>query len=129
RLVPNAERYLKPPADMAAIFHDEPGAVARTGDLADRLQYTMADLGYRFPDYPVPAGETQATFLRRMVDIGARDRYRPYHDRARARSHREAEPGRLFPHRLGHRQLLPGARRARAGARQRRQQRRLLQPR
>ena len=34
------------------------------GELADRLQYTMADLGYRFPDYPVPPGETQASFLR-----------------------------------------------------------------
>src|SRR5205085_4644425 len=49
RLAVNAERYLKPPADMAALFADHPGAVARTRELADRLQYTMADLGYRFP--------------------------------------------------------------------------------
>jgi error-prone DNA polymerase len=91
RLAPNAERYLKPPADMAALFGDRPDAVARTGELADRLQYTMADLGYRFPDYPVPPGETQATFLRQMVEIGARERYRPYHDRARAQIARELD--------------------------------------
>src|SRR5262249_52097531 len=48
RLAPNAERYLKAPADMAALFRDMPDAVARTRELADRLQYTMADLGYRF---------------------------------------------------------------------------------
>ena len=91
RLAPNAERFLKPPADMAALFCDHPGAVARTGELADRLQYTMADLGYRFPDYPVPSGETQSSFLRHIADAGARGRYRPYHDRARAQIARELD--------------------------------------
>jgi error-prone DNA polymerase len=91
RLAPNAERYLKPRAEMAALFHDMPDAVARTSELAARLQYTMADLGYRFPDYPVPPGESQATFLRKITDIGARERYRPYHDRARAQIARELD--------------------------------------
>ena len=91
RLAPNAERYLKSPADMAALFGDLPDAVARSGELADRLQYTMADLGYRFPDYPVPSGETQASFLRKMVEVGARERYRPLHDRARAQLARELD--------------------------------------
>jgi len=91
RLAPNAERYLKTPADMAALFADRPDAVARTRELADRLQYTMADLGYRFPDYPVPDGETQASFLRKITDVGARERYRPYHDRARAQIARELD--------------------------------------
>jgi len=91
RLAPNAERYLKPPGEMAALFGDRPDVVARTEELADRLQYTMADLGYRFPDYPVPPGETQASFLRRMTEVGARDRYRPYHDRARAQIARELD--------------------------------------
>ena len=91
RLVPNGERYLKAPADMAALFSDRPDAIGRTRELAGRLQYTMADLGYRFPDYPVPPGETQATFLRRIVGVGARERYRPYHDRARAQIARELD--------------------------------------
>ncbi len=75
QLAPNAERYLKAPADMAALFRDRPDAIARTSELGDRLQYTMADLGYRFPDYPVPPGETQASFLRQITDIGALQRY------------------------------------------------------
>src|SRR5215216_5668051 len=52
RLAANAERYLKPRDEMAALFDDCPAVVARSGELADRLQYTMADLGYRFPTYP-----------------------------------------------------------------------------
>jgi error-prone DNA polymerase len=91
RLAPNAERYLKAPADMAARFGDREDAVARTHELADRLQYTMADLGYRFPDYPVPPGETQSSFLRKIAEVGARERYRPYHDRARAQIGRELD--------------------------------------
>ena len=55
------------------------------------MQFTMADLGYRFPDYPVPPGETQATFLRKITEVGARERYRPYADRARAQIARELD--------------------------------------
>ena len=89
RLAPNAERYLKPPAEMAALFADHPAALSATVELADRIQYSMADLGYRFPDYPVPAGETAHSFLRALTLVGARERYRPFHDRARAQIERE----------------------------------------
>ena len=75
RLAPNAERYLKPREEMRTLFSDHPDAIARTCELAGRLRYTMADLGYRFPDYPVPSGETQMSFLRKMTEVGARERY------------------------------------------------------
>jgi error-prone DNA polymerase len=91
RLASNAERYLKAPAEMAALFRDHEAAVARTGELADRLQFTMKDLGYRFPDYPVAPGETQSSFLRHLADAGARDRFRPYHDGARVQMARELD--------------------------------------
>jgi error-prone DNA polymerase len=91
KLARNAERYLKPPEDMARLFHDLPETVAATRALSDRLQYTMADLGYRFPEYPVPPGETATSFLRKLADLGARERYRPYHDRARAQIARELD--------------------------------------
>ncbi len=91
KLALNAERFLKPREQMAELFRDIPEAVAGTAALADRLRFTMADLGYRFPDYPVPAGETMASFLRKMTEVGARERYRPYHDRARAQIARELD--------------------------------------
>src|SRR5262249_37084526 len=76
RLSCNAERYLKTPAQMAKLFADLPEALAASGELADRLSYTMADLGYQFPEYPVPPGETMASFLRKIALAGARERYR-----------------------------------------------------
>ena len=91
RLSWNAERYLKPADAMARLFTDVPEAIAGTRALADRLEYTMADLGYRFPDYPVPPGESMASFLRKIAQAGARERYRPYHDRARAQISRELD--------------------------------------
>ena len=59
--------------------------------LAERLEYTMADLGYRFPQYPVPDGGTEIAFLRQITEVGARERYRPYHDKARAQIARELD--------------------------------------
>ncbi len=91
RLARNAERYLKPREEMAQLFREWPAAVASTEAIAERVAYTMADLGYRFPDYPVPPGETHASFLRKLTDLGARERYRPYHDRARAQIARELD--------------------------------------
>jgi len=91
RLTWNAERYLKSPEAMARLFSDMPDALAATRDLADRLTYTMADLGYRFPDYPVPPGETMPSFLRKIAQAGARERYRPYDDRARRQVERELD--------------------------------------
>ena len=89
RLTCNAERYLKSPDAMARLFADMPDALAGTRELADRISYTMADLGYKFPDYPVPHGETMASFLRKITQAGARERYRPYDDKARRQIERE----------------------------------------
>ncbi|HAK56160.1 MAG TPA: error-prone DNA polymerase, partial [Acidobacteria bacterium] len=91
RLARNAERYLKPPGEMARLFHDLPETLQASEALAERLQYTMADLGYRFPDYPVPPDETMASFLRKITEVGARERYRPYHERARRQIARELD--------------------------------------
>ena len=91
RLSRNAERYLKSPEVMAQLFADRPDALAGTTALAERLEYTMASLGYRFPAYPVPDGETEMSFLRYITDAGARDRFRPYHDKARAQIGRELD--------------------------------------
>jgi error-prone DNA polymerase len=90
-LARNAERYLKSPETMAALFADRPDALAGTMALAERLEYTMADLGYRFPTYPVPPGETEMSFLRHIAQAGARDRFRPFHDKARAQITRELD--------------------------------------
>ncbi|HUI42828.1 MAG TPA: error-prone DNA polymerase [Terriglobia bacterium] len=88
-LTPNAERHLKPPAEMARLFADLPEAVANTVELSARLEFTLRDLGYEFPSYPVPEGETQISFLRRRTAEGALGRYGPENDRATRQLERE----------------------------------------
>src|SRR2546428_2782351 len=85
----NAARHLKSPAAMARLFRDRPEAVARTEEPSARLGFTLADLGYEVPRYPVPEGETTFSFLRKRTDEGARLRYRPYHEKARQQIERE----------------------------------------
>jgi error-prone DNA polymerase len=63
RLPMNAERWLKPPAEMRALFRDLPAAVRATRAIAERCRFTLADLGYAFPSYPAPAGETEQSHL------------------------------------------------------------------
>jgi error-prone DNA polymerase len=85
----NAERHLKPASEMHRLFGGLPEALRNSVELSARLEFTLADLGYRFPPYPVPSGETMDSFLHRRVDEGARLRYRPYHERARRQIERE----------------------------------------
>jgi error-prone DNA polymerase len=91
RLARNAERYLKTPDAMTRLFIDRPDAISGAEALAERLEYSMADLGYQFPRYPVPGGDTEIAFLRQITDVGARERYCPYHEKARAQITRELD--------------------------------------
>jgi error-prone DNA polymerase len=75
RLARNSEHFMKSGATMERLFADCPEAVANTGELALRLGFTLKDLGYRFPEYPLPRGETPIGFLRELAHAGARTRY------------------------------------------------------
>jgi error-prone DNA polymerase len=74
-LAKNSECHLKRFQSMERLFADIPEALLQTRTLAARLSYTLADLGYEFPPYPVPEGETMNSFLRRQTAKGARSRY------------------------------------------------------
>jgi error-prone DNA polymerase len=74
-LATNSERYLKSARAMSQLFADLPEAIHNTVTLSSRLQFTLKDLGYEFPKYPVPQGETMTSFLRARTDEGARRRY------------------------------------------------------
>src|SRR5438874_4546860 len=74
-LTQNAERYLKRDRQMRAIFADLPEAIENTSRLAERLTFSLENLGYEFPEYPVPAGHTMDSFLRTIVWFGAQQRY------------------------------------------------------
>ena len=76
----NSARALRPAREMAALFRDIPEAIANTGIVSQRLEFTLDRLGYEFPRYPVsegetPEGETMDSFLARRVEEGVRKRY------------------------------------------------------
>src|SRR5437879_6499986 len=70
RLSGNAERGLRGPVAMARAFADLPDALATTGELALRLQFTLKDLGSRFPDSPLPPGQSALEHLRELTGHG-----------------------------------------------------------
>jgi len=74
-LARNSERHLKSSEEMSQLFADVPEAIANTVELSSQLQFKLSDLGYEFPRYPVPEGETMNSFLRQRTDEGARWRY------------------------------------------------------
>jgi error-prone DNA polymerase len=89
RLAANRERHLKGAAEMARLFADRPAARAGSYELAQQLDFTLADLGYRFPDYPVPPGETPMSYLRHITWNSARSRFRPLTGRSQDQIEKE----------------------------------------
>jgi error-prone DNA polymerase len=71
----NSNRGLQPARRMVERFRDLPEAIANTRIVSERLDFTLDNLGYEFPRFPVPEGETMDSFLARRVDEGVRNRY------------------------------------------------------
>jgi error-prone DNA polymerase len=76
----NGGRHLRSAQEMAALFRDVRGTVENTVHLSSRLNFELSDLGYEFPRYPVPDGETMDSFLRKRVAEGVERRYGPKND-------------------------------------------------
>jgi error-prone DNA polymerase len=73
---PNAEHGLKSPHTFAALFHDDPTAVTRTREIAERCSFSLAELRYRYPSEKLPDGTNSSQWLRRLTFEGARERFR-----------------------------------------------------
>ena len=75
RLEANAERYLKPPVEMARLFRDAPEALAATQSLLSRVEFSLGDLKYEYPDEPVPEGWMSQSWLEHLTWREAKARY------------------------------------------------------
>ena len=71
----NAERYLKSPEQMETLFANVPEAVCRTLEIADRIDFSLDQLSYEYPEELAPEGQTPNEHLRRLTWVGARKRY------------------------------------------------------
>ncbi|MBV9391701.1 MAG: DNA polymerase III subunit alpha, partial [Verrucomicrobia bacterium] len=88
-LEPNAERYLKHGRAMAELFSDLPHAVANTLAISSEISFTLDNLGYEFPRFPVPTGETMDSYLQKVTWQEANKRYSIITPKVRAQIERE----------------------------------------
>ena len=74
-LCKNSLRHLRSTREMLDLFRDIPEAISNTRIVSERLEFTLNNLGYEFPRYPIPEGETVDSFLSKRVDDGISKRY------------------------------------------------------
>ncbi|MGA8086620.1 MAG: error-prone DNA polymerase [Terracidiphilus sp.] len=71
----NALCHLRSSREMSDLFRDIPEAIANTRIVSERLEFTLNNLGYEFPRYPVTDGDTMDSFLAKRIDEGICKRY------------------------------------------------------
>ena len=72
-----SEHYLKTAEQMRHLFPDDdfPRACDNTLWIAERAEVDLQFGQILLPQFPVPSGETEVTYLRKLVETGARERY------------------------------------------------------
>ena len=75
RLRANGDHQLLAPEAFLRLYEDQPEAVRRTLEIAERCQFNLSELDYRYPDEPLPAGKTSSQWLRELAYEGAQQKY------------------------------------------------------
>jgi error-prone DNA polymerase len=78
-LPPSATACLRGEAEQQRRFARWPGVVEEAAAIAERCAFDLRLVAPRLPDFPVPAGHTEQTWLVELVRRGATDRYGPRH--------------------------------------------------
>jgi error-prone DNA polymerase len=76
-LPPSPSACLRGDAEQKWRFARWPGAVERSAEIAAECAFDLRLVAPRLPDFPVPAGHTEQTWLMELVRQGATDRYGP----------------------------------------------------
>src|SRR5438876_2567856 len=69
------ELYFKSPAEMRALFKDFPEAIANTLAISERCNVSIEFGKSKYPEYPVPEGQTREGYLRELCYKGLEERY------------------------------------------------------
>ncbi|WP_207510963.1 error-prone DNA polymerase [Longitalea luteola] len=75
RLHANAERYLKPAAEMMRLFRQYPEAIANTQKIAEACQFNLDSLTYEYPQEITSEGRTPQEELTLLAWQGAHERF------------------------------------------------------
>ena len=79
------EFYFKNEAEMLRLFDGVPEAVRNTREVAERCQLRIPQPGPLLPEYEVPEGHTQESYLRHIAALGLAERYATVTPELRAR--------------------------------------------
>lgn len=75
RLRSNGDHHMLDAQAFLRLYHDQPEAVRRTLEIAERCDFSLSQLTYRYPDEPLPEGKTSSQWLRELAYEGARRKY------------------------------------------------------
>jgi len=75
RLLLNAEHKLKSSKEMLSLFNNHKALLQNSKRIAERCEFSFKDIGYQFPIYPTPHGQTQDEYLKELVWDHATKRY------------------------------------------------------
>ncbi len=71
----HADRYLKPPEEMARLFSRYPEALARTHEIVRQCRFSLDELAYQYPEEKMLPGLTAQQALEKLTWEGAERRY------------------------------------------------------
>jgi error-prone DNA polymerase len=74
-----ASAHLRAGHEQALRLLRYPGVVERAAEIGRALAFDLELITPRLPDFPVPPGHTEMSFLRRLAEEGATSRYGPRH--------------------------------------------------
>ena len=80
---PNFEYYLKSHEEMCQLFAGYGEAIANSSAIAERCSVDLDFKEYRFPDFPLPQGETGMNYLMKLCYLGAEEKYSPVTEKVR----------------------------------------------
>src|SRR3989449_695067 len=85
----NSEGWLKPPAEMRALFAERPDLGDATLEVAERCTFDLGLKQVHFPDFPIPGGRSADSVLADRCWRGVHERGMKQDERLRDRLHHE----------------------------------------
>ena len=85
----NAEGWLKPPAEMRALFTERPDLCDATLEVAERCTFDLGLKQVHFPDFPIPGGRSADAVLAERCWRSVNERGMKQDERLRDRLHHE----------------------------------------
>ncbi len=91
RLAPLGGAHLRSGDEMAQVFAQNPEVVTAAAELGEECAFGLQLIAPQLPPFDVPAGQTEDSWLRELVMVGAAGRYGPRADAPRAYAQIERE--------------------------------------